>query len=254
MEQRPSRTREFVNRRLGLAPADNPSSSSAINLPSIVVWLLGLMIVVFLIQLVLPAVPQNQLDRALGFVPDRFTEGLSQGQPIIPLLFPLVSHAFVHGGPAHLIFNGLWMMIFGAGVARRMATDSPQTSDRLWNTLWFVVFFCLCGVAGALVFYVMNPSLPFPLVGASGAISGLMGGAMRFVMRRLAPWGVVHGGLAPITSRPVAVVTALYIGTNLMTALGLDGSAGMNIAWEAHIGGYLCGLLTYPVFDRLVRR
>lgn len=225
-----------------------------LNLPSIVSWLLGGMALVFALQVFAPQALAITIDSWLGFSPRRFGLGLAESGPFVPVLFPLIGHVFVHGGLTHIALNSLSLAIFGTGVARRMNTDSPITGVRIRNTLAFLGFFFTSGCAGALVFYVMQPQDPGVLVGASGAISGLIGGVMRFVTQRAMPWGPAAGGLSPLHARPVAIVTALFIGSNLMTALGLDGSGQMNIAWEAHIGGYLCGLVTFPFFDRFVRR
>lgn len=252
MSERPSSRHPFIDRSLG-ATSQQGAGGAILNLPPLIVWLLGLMVLVFVVQGILPQRPTAIIDGLLGFRPVRFHAGLFSDLPLGQTLFPLMGHVFVHANIPHLAFNSLWLAIFGAGVARRMALDSGKHG--YWNSFLFMTFFFLSGAAGAILFYVGQPLSPSLLVGASGAISGLMGAAMRFVLRPITPMGSMaeHRALAPLGSAPVLGVSAVYIGINLMTALGLDGAAGMNVAWEAHIGGYVFGLLAFPFFDSVAR-
>ena len=92
-----------------------------------------------------------------------------------------------------------------------------------------------------------------PWTGASGAISGLMAAGLRLLPSQ-APWA--HAGeekLAPIFSRQILVFTLIWMAINLvagLTGLGVGGEAGL-IAWQAHLGGYLAGLLLAGPFDQL---
>jgi membrane associated rhomboid family serine protease len=155
----------------------------------------------------------------------------------------LVSHIFVHANWMHLGMNSVFILAFGAAVARFLGST-------LSGALSFFLFFLVCGViAGAgyaiseeiLVQFGMG-RLDFALVGASGAASGLMGATARLVEGR--------GGLGPLAGRAVIGMTMVWILINL--ALGLTGltpgTAGAPIAWQAHIIGYFAGLFLIAPF------
>ncbi|HET6928586.1 MAG TPA: rhomboid family intramembrane serine protease, partial [Hyphomicrobiaceae bacterium] len=141
-----------------------------------------------------------------------------------------------------------WCLAFASPIARR--TD-------VWR---FLVFFVLCGVAGALVYLAVNGDARVLMVGASGAISGLMGAAFRFVFRNLreaGASGLPNPARTPLLSLSETLqdrrILAVIVGWTVLNVLlaqapGLTEAAG--IAWEAHLGGFYAGLLLYGFFDR----
>ena len=154
----------------------------------------------------------------------------------------LLSHIFVHANWMHLGMNSVFILAFGAAVARFLGST-------LSGALLFFLFFLVCGVvagAGYAISEILAPfglgRLDFALVGASGAASGLMGATARLIEGR--------GGLGPLTGRTVVGMTAVWILINL--ALGLTGltpgTAGAPIAWQAHIIGYFAGLFLIAPF------
>jgi membrane associated rhomboid family serine protease len=192
-----------------------------------------------------------------AFIPVRFLVQMGDGEYLSAIL-PLFGHIFLHdlSGPGHIVLNMLWLVVFGAGIARRLCIPGAATGEGAHNVAVFLSFYLLCGVAGALTYLVTHPYEAIPMVGASGAISGLMGGTLRFALRLFAPMGTGYGKLAPVTAKPVLTASMIYIGLNLATGIaGAMGPSGMaSIAWEAHIGGFLFGLLAFPFFDRLAKR
>jgi membrane associated rhomboid family serine protease len=121
----------------------------------------------------------------------------------------------------------------------------------------FVVFWIATSVAAAGLHYALHVTDPSPLVGASGAISGMMGAAARFGFSIDRRWGkpAFGGPVLPIPvvfrSRGVVTFLAVWMAVNLVTGLvGLGGGADDQIAWEAHIGGFLVGFLAVGIFDR----
>ncbi len=141
------------------------------------------------------------------------------------------------------MINCLWLLAFGPIVARR------------WGNVLFLVFFLVCGVAGACAYLAMNWGSAVPVVGASGAISGLMAAAVRMMPGSSAPWMTVVGEpkLAPLFSRQILMFTGVWAAINFLTAmidLGGGGERGL-IAWQAHLGGFVAGLVLCGVFDAL---
>lgn len=257
MTTRPSTLRRQLHARLGLGHAPSRTNEDwVIALPGIVTGLLAGMVALHVLKWGLSSRAAARLDYALGFVPGRLNN-LFDGRPGTTFAEgagPLISHIFLHGNLPHLLLNAVGLMIFGTAVAHRFHVDSAGA--RWWNTAIYLAFFLLCGIAGAFLYAVVNNGSAVLLVGASGAISGVMAGALLFALRPFAPYGPGEGALVTPRSTPVMVSTVVYIGINLLTAAGLGGLVGVasNVAWEAHIGGYLFGLFAFPFFDRMVRR
>jgi membrane associated rhomboid family serine protease len=153
----------------------------------------------------------------------------------------LVTAIFLHGSWPHALMNAAFAVAFGAPVARFLGVDFRGVAA-------FVLFYLVTGILANLAFAAVHPHEAIPLVGASGAVSGLMGGTARLIAGR--GWRI-----GPIFSPPVLTLGAATIVVNLLVVLtglapGLDGAT---IAWEAHLGGYLAGVLLIPVAARLAR-
>jgi membrane associated rhomboid family serine protease len=151
----------------------------------------------------------------------------------------LVTYAFLHGDFTHLIFNSVWFLIFATVVARRIGTAR------------FLLLSLIATLGAALAHLACHWGSTMPVVGASGAISGLMGAAFRFIFinPRESVWPPT---LLPLFSRPVLIASAVWVVLNVIfgvTGYSLDGF-GRAIAWEAHLGGFFTGLLVLPLFDR----
>jgi membrane associated rhomboid family serine protease len=154
---------------------------------------------------------------------------------------PFVTYMFLHGGFAHLAANCIWLLAFGPLVARR------------YGSVLFLVYFLLCGIAGAAFYLVLDWGSPDAVVGASAAVSGMMGAAFRVMGPRPLEQAAVP---APLLSKRILSWSAVWLGVNFVAGmLGLGaGSAVQVIAWQAHIGGYLAGLLLVDPFEALTRR
>jgi membrane associated rhomboid family serine protease len=177
----------------------------------------------------------DRLDDAVianfGFIPARYTvPGLFSWSA---LLAPL-THQFLHANLAHLGMNMLALLAFGAGVERRL------------GGLRMIVFTLLCGIAGAAVHFAVYPHSLDPVIGASGAISGLFGAVIRFQVRGGGRDGGRGGSIWPLVG--------LFLVLNVVTGVtGLGAPEGETVAWVAHMGGFLTGLLLFGAFDRATR-
>ncbi|WP_370335594.1 rhomboid family intramembrane serine protease [Parvularcula marina] len=234
--------------QLGRPPAREP----IISAPGVITALVLMNSLIFLAQNFLPAGWIMPILDQLAFFPALFTAGMKSGADPFGLALPIFGHIFLHADIIHIVFNMMWLIVFGTGVARRMGTDWGPPSERAFRTGLFLTFYLICGLGGVLAYYLVQPDSPYPVIGASGAISGMMGAAMRFVV----PTRELQRDptrLAPIFSRPIIVVTLAFVLMNLATAIGL-GAGGYNIAWEAHLGGYFTGLLLFPLFDVAIRK
>jgi membrane associated rhomboid family serine protease len=137
--------------------------------------------------------------------------------------------------------NSAFCVAFGAPVARLLGVGAR-------GALTFFVFYGVCGVLAGLTFVVLHMDGGEPVVGASGAVAGLMGAAARLLDR--------PGVLGPPFSRSAMSLAAAWIVINLLLSVTpvADLLGGGPIAWEAHLGGFAAGLLLIGPFHRLLGR
>lgn len=169
--------------------------------------------------------------QAWGLVPVRVMQGDLTG---------LVGAMLLHGGWAHVTMNAVGALAFGTAVARLF--------DRRTGVIGLVSFYAICGILAGLGYVALHPGGTIPLVGASGAVFGLIGASTRLVGRR---------DLAPMFDRRVisqmAMWTILNVGIGLAGSL-LAGVAGGAVAWEAHIAGLIVGWLLVGPFAAVFSR
>lgn len=221
------------------------------NVPGVVVAVLGLLVAVHLVRLTLSPQADEWLLLSMAFIPARYA-GLAGELPggQIAMATSFLTHMLLHGDGLHLAFNCAWLLAFGGAIAKRCGGAR------------FMLFSGFCGVLGALAFLALNPGLEAPVIGASGAVAGLMGGTMRFMFSAVDAGGLWRVREAPATvplmpldvalrDRRVLSVTGIWVFVNVLAMLGIGtmGAEG-GVAWEAHIGGYLAGLLGFGLFDR----
>jgi membrane associated rhomboid family serine protease len=221
-------------------------SEPMFNIPRVVLLLAGVMIGMQLILMLLPSEESVQFLLALAFIPARYSgAALELPGGYLTAVTSFVTYALVHAGWVHLLVNLLWMAAFGSPVAKRL------------GDLRFLSFSALCAIAGAVTHLVFHFGEMTPVVGASAAISGQMAAAMRFVFAGRRP-GEADLAQVPLeslsktlTDRRILTVLAFWVVLNIVFGAGVVSIAGTegDIAWEAHIGGFLFGLLCFGFFD-----
>jgi membrane associated rhomboid family serine protease len=141
------------------------------------------------------------------------------------------------------MMNASFALAFGAPVARFFG-------ERVTGALMFMAFYLACGVLAALAYAVIPGTAENALIGASAAVSGLMGAAARIIAGR--------GEVGGILSRPVLGMGAAWVVLNLIFAtVGasfIPGAGGAPVAWQAHLTGYVAGVLLMSPFAWLARR
>ena len=218
-------------------------SEPAFNLPPVVLALIGICVVVHLVGAFL--LTDRQFLALLinaAFIPIRYS---GQFDIDVTAFTSPLTYAFLHGSIAHLAINMIWLAAFGSPLANRLG----------WaRFLWFWAFTSLAAVALHYVLHMLDQA---PLIGASGAISGMMGAAARFGFRidrshgRAAFAGAPLPILACLRSRAVVTFLAIWMIINLVTGLvGFAPGIDDQIAWEAHVGGFLAGFLGVDWFVR----
>jgi membrane associated rhomboid family serine protease len=212
--------------------------------PSVVMWLIGALAVLHLVRVTRPDAQSDGIVDAFALYPLHYSRAFLDSPmagPIWGRVLPFLSYMGLHGSWTHLVINCLWLLAFGPIVARR------------FGSALFLVFFTVCGVTAALAYLACNWASPYPVIGASGAISGLMAAGLRMLPGQV-PWAhPSEAPLAPLFSRQILVFTVLWAAINLLTGitgLGMGGESGL-VAWQAHLGGYAAGLLLCGPFDSL---
>ncbi|RWK55737.1 rhomboid family intramembrane serine protease [Mesorhizobium sp.] len=220
-----------------------PRREPVFNMPPVVLALIGICVVVHLIRFYWLTDDQDfSLLIRTAFIPIRYSGRFDLDFYAFSSPF---TYAFLHGGFAHLAVNMVWLAAFGSPLANR------------FGALRFSLFFAATGLAAVLLFWAVHPLGQTPLVGASGAISGMMGAAARFGFRTDRSSGKAAFAGAPLPmaavfrSRGVVTFLAIWMVINLATGLvafapGIDSQ----IAWEAHIGGFVAGFFGLRAFDR----
>lgn len=229
-----------------------PQRVPAFNLPPVILASLALLAVVFAVQN-LPWWSDDTLNWlyfTFSFIPARYAFPLSQQG--LEWLWTPVTYSLLHGGIEHIVFNGLWLMVFAAPVARRI------------GVVRYVLFWVFSAAASAFLHAAIYWGDQTLLIGASGVVSGLMGAACRFAFpamdgRRI---GARQAHLNPrlsildsLRSRTVVVYILMWVAGNALVAFGITlvGESSQPVAWDAHIGGFLFGFLLFSLFDRQPR-
>jgi len=153
----------------------------------------------------------------------------------------LFTSMFLHGSWPHVLMNSVAALAFGPPVARMMGLG-PR------GALVFLLFYLVCGVIGGLGFVLADTQAKVGVVGASGAISGLLGAASRIIQG--------HGRIGPLFGQSVIGMAAAWAIVNVVLGVsGLTpGAMGMSVAWQAHLAGYAAGVLLVGPFARLAGR
>lgn len=224
-------------------PSPPAGRERAFNLPGVVIAFIAVCVGIHLVRSYLLTTEQDfWVILHFAFIPLRYS-GL-YALDIYAFTGPW-SYSLLHGGLAHLAVNMIWLAAFGSPLANRIGTGR------------FVAFWLVTSLAAVGLHYVLHIDEAVPLVGASGAISGMMGAAARFGFRvdRQAPKPSFEGALLSIPevfrSRTVMTFLGVWMVVNFAAGYGSATSdSGSSIAWEAHIGGFLAGFLLIRLFDR----
>jgi membrane associated rhomboid family serine protease len=211
-----------------------PGREPVFNAPLLSFLLPALLIAIYAFQASLSPYIQDQLVESFGLKPVL----LRQGDVEL-----LVTHLFLHGSWMHVLANSAFCLAFSAPVVRACGRGPV-------GALAFLGFYLLCGIVAGLGDSLLNWTSSVPILGASGAVSGLMGAAMRIRV-----WPGYPGMIAPLRDSRVIGMTVFWCGVNVAAAfvpMVMGVAQGQGIAWQAHIVGYLFGLLLIGPWLRLV--
>jgi membrane associated rhomboid family serine protease len=207
--------------------------------PILTYALIAINVLVFLWELTLT---QSQLDQAflnLAVVPANVTRNLFAPETI----FDIVRSMFLHGGWDHILGNMLYLYLFGDNV-----------EDRL-GKIGFLILYFVSGFAAAFAQIMIDPTSQAPLIGASGAIAGVLGGYLLLYPSVKVRGIVPLGGISSIAEWPAFIVLGMWFVLQLVNgfaSLGGDAAYGGGVAFFAHIGGFVVGLIITFIITRLV--
>jgi membrane associated rhomboid family serine protease len=226
------------------------------NIPAVVTGLLALLVLIHVVRVYLLTNEQD-IDVLLtfAFIPVRYDMSAMPGG-VLPggfgaEVWTFVTYSLLHASWTHLGVNAIWFLPFGSAVARRFGTSR------------FLLFYAVTAAAGAAMHLATHAGEQYPMIGASAAISGTMAAAMRFAFQHGGPLGMLRGEddeayrvpALPLTGvlRDSRVLLFLIVWFGMNIVFGLIslpiGGNDQPVAWQAHIGGFLAGLLLFSWFD-----
>lgn len=225
------------------------------NVPVAVLSMLGLFFGVHVVREFLSVEADWQFLLTFAFIPQRIAilfdgqQSLLQGG-YLANIWTFFTYMFLHGDWSHLVFNSLWMLAFASPLAFRIGSGR------------FVIFSLIMAAAGAGLHLYMYWGEIVPVIGASAAVSGQMAAVMRFALSGNSTFSFGAEGrerflqpaeslLGALCNPRLLMFIAVWLGMNYIFGVGIIdiSGAGAQIAWEAHLGGFIAGFLLFPLFD-----
>ncbi len=197
-----------------------------INMPPLTKYMIGGIVLIQVIVTFLPGPEQFMLIRSFGFIPGMYTGAIPFE---LSAFYRPFTYNILHGGWLHVGMNAVMLAAFGSGVEKWLGTRST------------IYFFIACGLIAAAAHFLLQPNSDVPVVGASGAISGMFAAAIMMLYQ---------GGMLPAGRFGILPLVLLWIGISLV--FGMFGApGGESVAWAAHIGGFLGGFAVLKVMGRV---
>ena len=215
---------------------DNPSRRT----PWIAWAIIAICVLVFFWQQSLPPQSERLAFYQFGFVPAH-ASGAALLPPeivVIPAWATVVTAMFLHGGWMHIGGNMLYLWIFGDNVEDSM------------GPIKFVIFYLLCGGAAALSQFAIDPASRVPMVGASGGIAGILGAYLVLHPRAAIRTFILIVIFVRFINLPAWLVLGFWIGGQFLAVPGALSGADGGVAYFAHIGGFIAGMVLIPFFKR----
>lgn len=226
------------------------------NIPSVIIALLVVLALIHGVRTLLLSDDQNiEILLEFAFIPARYDASVVPGGALPggfgADVWTFVTYSLLHADWMHFGVNSIWLLPFGSALARR------------FGTVRFLAFFAVTAAAGAAAHLATNAGSPYPVIGASASVSGMMAAAMRFAFQRGGPLNMMRGAeeqdyrvpaiplLGVLRDARVLIFLGVWFAINILFGVGslpITGSENP-VAWQAHIGGFLAGLLLFSWFD-----
>jgi membrane associated rhomboid family serine protease len=229
-----------------------------LTLPGALTAYVLLLAVIHVVRMLLPFDLDDVVIQMFGFIPKRYDSTL------LALTFPggagakvwsFVTYSLLHANLSHIGFNVLWLLPFGSALARRFGATR------------FFAFMAVTAAAGALAHLLTHEHAVAPMIGASASVSGTMAAAIRFAFVQGSFLSFNRGDADAAARVPALSLTralrnprvlgflGVWFGVNIIFGIGsiAIGTDGASVAWQAHIGGFLAGLVLFSLFDPVPR-
>lgn len=204
-------------------------------IPFSTVLIIALNMLVFIMQL-LSGEDSRSIVYSYGAIPHNIIS-FSSSQPIHPAL-TIFTSMFMHGGLFHLAWNMLYFWIFGNNIEERL------------GHMRFILFYLFCGVMAALSHTLLSPNSNIPMIGASGAVSGMLGGYVLLFPTARIHTIVLLGFYITVVKIPALIVIGFWAIIQVVSGLISQGNAAQGgIAFFAHVGGFVAGLFTIKLWQ-----
>ncbi len=213
-------------------------STRSHSFPIVNITLIVLNILVFIKELALPPQHLNAFFYTYGVIPAQVTTQLTAGAPLLSIGIPFISAIFLHGGWLHLVGNMLYLWIFGDNIEDRM------------GHLRYLFFYLLVGVIASIAHIIANPSSDIPIIGASGAIAGVLGAYFLAFPRAKILTLVPVFFFVTFIQVPAIIFLPVWFLIQIFNIFSTAGMAANSVAWWAHIGGFIGGAVLLPFFSR----
>ena len=215
---------------------DNPAKT----IPVVTWALIALNVVIFLYQVSLSPRAEQLLVYQYGAIPAVVTGGgaLSERIAVIPPLLSLLTNIFLHGGWMHLIGNMWYLWIFGDNVEEAM------------GRMRYLLFYLLAGLMASISHVFSDAGSAVPCIGASGAISGVLGAYVLLYPRARVLTLIFLGFFSRLIYIPAGFVLGFWFLLQLLSGSVAGGEGGGGVAFWAHIGGFVAGMLLVGLFKK----
>lgn len=204
--------------------------------PWVTVLLIGANTAVHIYQMFLPAPAQQSFILQAGLIAHDVTHNWG-----LPVAFDALTSIFLHGSWLHLLGNMLYLWVFGDNIEERL------------GTIKFLFFYLLAGIGASLAQVAANPNSKTPMIGASGAIAGVLG-AYLVIFPHMRVRTLIFFRFIFIRELPAIVVLGFWFVLQLINGLFSVNSTGGGVAWFAHIGGFVIGILIGLLFRNRVEQ
>ncbi|WP_336294177.1 rhomboid family intramembrane serine protease [Bartonella sp. CB169] len=219
------------------------SKEPLLNVPFIIVVLIALCFCIYIVpKYFFSEQLYIEIIKIFSFIPVLF-----KSDPLA-FCYTLISYSFMHGSLKHVSINMVWLLVFGSPLVRHL------------GSLRFLIFWVLTAIVAALAYFVLHQDSAVSLVGASGAVSGMMGGIVRYgfphscfgvSMQNERLLGSLLSIKSALCSKVVLAYVSIWLSVDFIVAFFpfLFEEDGVLVAWEAHIGGFFSGFLLISFFD-----
>lgn len=190
---------------------------------------------IFVLELSLNRISLEAFFYQFGFIPNLFTQNLFSGN-IVSAFYPLVTATFLHSGWMHIIGNMLFLWVFGDNI-----------EDKLGHSR-YLIFYLLVGIIGNLTQYAANTVSDVPLVGASGAVAGILGAYVVSYPKSRVLSLIFIFFFFTITEIKSTIFIIIWFILQVFNGVASLTNVGNSVAWWAHVGGFLAGVILIRFF------